>query len=529
MSRAHWTLTSALLGALVLALYGRVLGYPLLYDDVSLIATNTALASLGTLPEALSKDLFHFADGVRPSPYWRPVVTLSYYLDQALGGGDPGAFHFTNLVALLAATLGLCGLLARRGLGFPGVLVLGALFLAHPLQVEGAANVAGRTDLLCAALGLWSLQVRRPWLAGGLVLAACGAKEIGVVLPLVAWLLDPEDRRWRWQAAAVGSFLVLRMVVLSGLAIAAEDGAGPSASSLTGAGARAMFWLGRIVWPLPMGPAADLPLIGGLLAVAGWLSVLVLALVSLRHDRPQGAITALVLVPLLLVSGLAQSLPRYGDTLTVLPYAGVVWGLGHLLAKAPRSWLFGPGLLAVVLAALTVQRVPAWSSAEVLWETAHARSPNDRVVALNLARVLVDTQPRTAIAVSDPNTWPEGSRQHREAATIAARAHLALGQEHAGLAWLNQSVADDPEASWANGTACVLLASRGSSAAGGICELALRTLPEDPDVLNATGLASLRAGGPQAALPWFTKAAELAPDRAEFSANRDRAAAASAP
>lgn len=526
MSPERWALTAGLLGALVLALYGQVLGYPFVYDDVSLIGTNAALSDLSTLWVALTHDLFHFADGVRPSPYWRPLVTLSYYVDQALGGGAPAAFHGTNLLALGAAALGLFGLLSRAGLGWGPAVLLAALFLVHPLQVEGAANVAGRTDLFCAACGLWALQVRRPWLAAVLVLLACGAKEIAVVLPLVAWLLDRDDPRWRGQAMAVGVFLALRAAALSGVAVAAADVAGPTTASLAGTGSRVLFWLGRLLWPTPMGPAADLMAATGLAAAAGWLAVSVLALAAWRQGRGVRAASALVLLPLLLVSGLVQAAPRYGDTLTILPWAGVVWLVGLLFVRTSQAVLVAPALAAVVLAGLSHERLPDWASSEGLWEAAHARAPDDRVVTLNLARSLVESRPRTALAVSDPALWPKGSRQRREAATVAARAHLNLGEEDAALDWLSQAVADDPEADWANGTACVLLAARGSRAAGEVCNLAVASLPNDADVQNAMGIAVIRTGGPAGALPWFIRAAELAPDRPEFAANRDRAAQA---
>ena len=109
---------------------------------------------------------------------------------------------------------------------------------------------------------------------------------------------------------------------------------------------------------------------------------------------------------------------------------------------------------------------------------------------------------------------------------LGARALLAFGREDEALPWLSRAVADDPEAAWANGRPCVLLAARGSRAAGPVCELAVQFLADDPDVLNAMGISRVGLGGPAEALPWFTRAAKLAPDRPEFVANRDRARAA---
>ena len=120
------------------------MGFGFVVDDHALIANNAALSDWSTLPAALGHDLFHHSD-LRASPYWRPLVTLTYYIDQAIGGGEPWAFHLSNLLFVLALGLGL----RRLQSGWSGV-ALAAVVLAHPLQVEGAVCIASRTDVLCA-------------------------------------------------------------------------------------------------------------------------------------------------------------------------------------------------------------------------------------------------------------------------------------------------------------------------------------------------------------------------------------------
>ena len=155
------------LGFLVGILYGRAVGYGFVYDDRALVELNPSLSDWSTLPEALAHDLFHFAPQVRTSTYWRPVVSLSYYVDHALGGGSAWMFHLTNLLALWSAALGLCVFVGRAGASTLLSGALAVLFLVHPIQVEGAANVAARTDLFCAAFGIWAMtcraQARMSW------------------------------------------------------------------------------------------------------------------------------------------------------------------------------------------------------------------------------------------------------------------------------------------------------------------------------------------------------------------------------
>ncbi|MEY3213481.1 MAG: hypothetical protein RIT28_3962, partial [Pseudomonadota bacterium] len=255
----------------VLALYGRALGYGFVYDDVVLIAENPALADLATLPEALTHELFHFADGRRATPYWRPTVTLSYYVDHLLGGGAPWVFHLTNLLSLSAMGLGLWRLVATR-VGEAAAWAVTLLFLAHPLQVEGAVNVAGRTDLLCGAALIWTVQARGALGVGLGTLIGCGAKELGALAPALVALLGAPGA-WRASAAVVALWLGARGVVLSGEVI---EAAGPTARSVGEAGARAAWLLTRALAPTALAPGLTLPRVGVGQAIVGWIAVVAL-------------------------------------------------------------------------------------------------------------------------------------------------------------------------------------------------------------------------------------------------------------
>jgi tetratricopeptide (TPR) repeat protein len=328
------------------------------------------------------------------------------------------------------------------------------------------------------------------------------------------------------QAVAVLVFLAARFVVVRGLALLPDDQAGATMESILGTGARVGFWLWRVVFPVPMGPAADLVPAQGLEAWVAWTGLAAAIFFVAKQESFQRAGLALCLLPLMMVSGLLQSAPRYGDTLTILPLAGLLLALGAAVKRPPASVTFAICMVAGGLAWMSTERLPEWSSAQTLWESAYARSPQDRVLALSVARARLASNPQSALDALDPSVWPSGSRQRREASAVAARACLALGREDEAVVWLGQAVADDPEAAWANAMACVLLAARGSRTAGGICELAVRSSPQDPDVLNAMGITRIGLGGASEALPWFVQAAELAPNRLVFQANRDRAAAA---
>ncbi len=71
-------------------------GLRLCQDDRLLVEGSRLLPEVGTLKQALLRDLFWLAEGkARVSPYWRPLVSASYYLDHAVGA-NPGPFTCTT-------------------------------------------------------------------------------------------------------------------------------------------------------------------------------------------------------------------------------------------------------------------------------------------------------------------------------------------------------------------------------------------------------------------------------------------------
>ena len=142
------------------------------------------------------------------NPIYRPLTSLTYALNHAVGGLDPAGYHLLNV--LLHA---LCAVLVLRLGRVLGATLLAAtaaalLFAVHPVHVEVVANVAGRKDALATALIIATLLAHRMALARGgwrlaLPVLAFGAallsKETGAVaLGIVAaWDLLLEPAAWR--------------------------------------------------------------------------------------------------------------------------------------------------------------------------------------------------------------------------------------------------------------------------------------------------------------------------------------------
>lgn len=500
-----------------------------------LLDGSARLADLGALPSALLHDLFWLADGeVRPSPYWRPMVVLSYYLDQAVGGGAPWAFHLTNLVLL--TVLGAWSATRMDGAGRRLAVLL--LVVGHPMQSEVALNVTARTDLMAALFG--SFAVASAALPGAMWTAfALGSKEVAVVVPLLAALQaraegDRRPARWAPHLVVLGIWTALRAVLVSGWGLHPEDRGLPDLQSVLMAPSRVLFYLGRLLWPADpvaarMPPEPDVALL-----VLGWGVLALAALYGLRglggvqRDRPGAralsAATATVVLPLLPVSGLLASPVRYAEGYLCWPIVGMARGLAGVLP--PVATL----ALALPCMALSALRVPDWRDEVTLWTAARAAYPDDPLVAGKYGRALREHDPDEAFrALVQALGGETDARRRREIHAHVAQIHLDQGRWREAVPHLRASaLPDDVELSWPLLARCQVEAGERlppdpmAPPLVEVCAEALRRYPEDPDLWNAVGVDAVHRKDLDAAEAAFRRAMALAPERADLRANLER-------
>jgi tetratricopeptide (TPR) repeat protein len=198
------------------AVFAPTLRFGFVYDDATQILKNPWIWDVGYLGDLLTRSVWSFRD-MRPSNYYRPVQTLLYFIDAQLFGRHPFGFHLTNVVMHSAVAVA-CLLLLRRITTPLRALFAALLFAVHPAHVESVAWIAGSTDVNCAFLVLLTLlawrraaevsgwaAVRRHVAAGVLFLLALLAKEIAVVIPVLAFLLPPDAAPGANGAAPGGS------------------------------------------------------------------------------------------------------------------------------------------------------------------------------------------------------------------------------------------------------------------------------------------------------------------------------------
>ncbi len=288
----------------VLGVYGQVLGFEFIeYDDTGYVTRNIEVQ------RGLSWEGLRWAFTTDSLSNWHPITWLSHQLDVTLFGLNPSGHHAMSLLLHLVNVLLLFGLLR----GLTGAVwrsaAAAAIFALHPLQVESAAWIAERKNLLstlfwllaCSSYGRYALSGRRTPYALAIVWMGVGlmCKPTLVTLPFVLLLLDywPLSRTSRGTtlyakasliaekvpmfALAAASCVVTLMVQKHGGAMSAGD-AIPLVDRLANALVAYGLYLWRLVWPFSLGvyyPHPNFPESGGVPLSAVQIATAALALI----------------------------------------------------------------------------------------------------------------------------------------------------------------------------------------------------------------------------------------------------------
>lgn len=215
--RTEWVAVALLLGVMTFA-YRGVVHNGFVLDDFNILVNNRSLDSFSGVLARLS---------------YRPVLMASYALERMLWGDSAAGHHLGNLL-VHGAVVVLTAVLARRlGHDHVAAVVAAAIVALHPINSEAVNYIAARSSTLMTVgilVAVWCYDhawrgtnraARAGWLAGSVVaaLAAIGAKEAGVVLPLliICWdrAVDP-TRPWRTTLSRSGllwSVIVLLLAI----------------------------------------------------------------------------------------------------------------------------------------------------------------------------------------------------------------------------------------------------------------------------------------------------------------------------
>jgi tetratricopeptide (TPR) repeat protein len=411
-------LAAATLAGLTLVVFSPALGCGFVnFDDYTYVSCNPNVTG-GLTPAGV-----RWAFTTTRAANWHPLTWLSLQLDASLFGNSAPAFHFTN-VLLHAANAALLFLALRALTGaYWRSAAAALLFAVHPLRVESVAWVAERKDVLSVFFGLLALwayagYARRPSAVRYLAVASALAlsllcKPMLVTFPFLLLVLDwwplARARSVReWGRRAIEKIPLVLLVALSSAATYwAQNREGavqklddfPPSARVANAVVSYGVYLTKTAWPA--GLAAYYPHAGTAwrvshVAAAGLvLAALTAGAVLLRRRAPYllaGWLWYLgTLVP---VIGIVQvGNQAMADRYSYFPQIGVLvalcWGAAELAGARGRSAaLSAAGVVAVVLAVLTVRQIGVWSDSPSLWRHALAVTGESVTVASNLAETL---------------------------------------------------------------------------------------------------------------------------------------------
>jgi tetratricopeptide (TPR) repeat protein len=426
----------ALLSAAALIVYGPSLHSPLVFDDEAAITQNPSIVRLWPF----------VGDAAHPGPLnppkemptsGRPLVNLTLAINYQIGGLDPFGYHVFNLIVhVLTATL-LMLTIARilrleffqhrfDAAVFPLSLIIGLLWLLHPLQTEAVQYVTQRTEMMMAmfylatvyaSLRYWQNDSHRwAWLSVAFLacLAGTGCKEVIATAPLMVLLLQrafisgtfTKSLRTSWPLY-VALILSWGMLLWLNLHNPRSHSAGfhvaglrPSAWWLTQTKVFLMY-LKLTIWPWPLSIHYATSLLHSI--VDAWPFVLatgaiVIVVIILLWKRNAigfagawvlGLLAPTAIVPLL--NEVAQERRMY------LPLAAIVSicvaGAYVLLRKSTRhaiATVAAAGLcIAVIFSVISAARLNAYRDVINLWQDTIARNPNDAFAQFNAGSYLI--------------------------------------------------------------------------------------------------------------------------------------------
>ncbi len=415
--RGRWGATIAI-ALLAAAAYANTLGNGFVWDDNTIVLGDPAIHSLANAPSFFQRGYWGEADP--EYKLYRPVTTLSFAVDWAIGGGSPFPFHLTNLLLHVVATLLAFRLMLELSLAgpacwadLPWAFLGAALFAVHPVHTDAVDSIVQRAEVLAAigVLGGFLAALHGRWVLLALAFAVgLFSKENAGVLPLLlaAWaLLGPRDQqagsartsklalpgRPRWPAYVVCAIVIAGYAYARWKALGAVTethaafGDAPLRARLLTMTAVFADYVRLILVPWPLcadfavnvNPAVRVSRLSDPRFLAGAMAAIALSFFWLGQAlrrRPAafwGAWAAIALVP---VSNLLVPIGAIeAERFLYLPSVGAFAGLASLLVRIrTRGVAF---VVIALLASLTVIRNPVWKTHESLLDARMDDAPQN--------------------------------------------------------------------------------------------------------------------------------------------------------
>jgi tetratricopeptide (TPR) repeat protein len=458
----------AVLVAVTVALYANTLLNGFTIDDGFTYADNPFAHNLANVIHLF--DARYFA-GSNEATY-RPLCTLTYFLDAALWGNWSGGPHLTNL-ALVASMVAALFAMFRALTGSQRAAFLGAaLFALHPVHAEAVNNISFREDLLaCLLLPLSWLAYHRATrsrarlflpLAWTSYLLAALSKELALVFPVLVLLLEaaPAARQWRhprvravYLAGLILCTIVFLLIRFRWMQFAAEGAQTRLGGSLAGTLAADVKIQARYVllFLLPWRLQALYPASAYTpdLDAAFFLSLSLLsgvgaAVLIFRRSRCLLIGAGWWIVAMGPVANLYPIYNPMAERYVLWPSVGACLWAGCALETAlqsrrRRAVLAACLAAAAAMAAIVIHRNTAWRDDTTLWQTTARTLPDNPLVLANLATAAYARQDYTGTIALAEAALANAHREPRSMSPVPS--HIALGSAWYALGSVERAAA----------------------------------------------------------------------------------------
>lgn len=352
--------------------------------------------------------------------YYRPIVELSFYIDNWLWGMEPVTMHLENILLHCVNSL-LVYFLARKILfSYDNAsstipLVVALLFALHPVNVEAVAWIAGRTDPLLTSFILsscyfWVGWIDKPtWrnIAASLLLfvAALLTKESALGFGAVALLLalfwpGTATKKQRLMAVVILVLFCVALIIFSLLFRSSTSGLNLFISGSDFQLLQVMwsalialgFYIKKMFFPLPLNFA-----ITTVHPIYGFLGVVIFPalLLVFRRSRLSGVLllsAVLLILPAILIAVKQIAWTPFAERYLYLSTAFLVLSLAGICANLQKCSAALKSAYIIVICVFLLacfQRSLLWNDTQAFFEDAVAKSPEFGSVYYSLGGVLI--------------------------------------------------------------------------------------------------------------------------------------------
>ena len=519
-------------------------------DDIIIMSNMKFLSNTSNIPEAFNRDAFLNPVG---QEFYRPLQTVSYMIDTALGMQKPNPYHLTNLIIHCLTCFAIFSLFVRlkmkRYLAFSFTLI----FAAHPLLTIAVAWLPARGDILLALFAILSMLHFIKYIETKKVLPlviclltfllAAFSKETGLMIPVICviyYLLNkPADEKYfstKLDFIVLAGWLVIGLVWLN-----FRNHAIPATLDPNRVGIEAFLSNLRTIpelfakFLIPF-YAPPIPLYTNLWTIAGMVLIFLLIVVLFvkRQLDLRLVIFGMIWFMFFLLPTMAyrhhiaDTSYSYLNHRAYLPAVGLFIILAQII---PVKWnekrgfylMLGGWATAAVFMVFSVIQTKIYTDPETFYTAAMKMNPNSAFIYNNRGKFYASRN-KIDLAMEDFNKALSLNPDYADALSNRGYGRNNRGDYLGALEDLEKSVAIKPDfaAGWNNlGIAKYNL--KDTVAALECFEKSLSIFPDYLEAVSNHGLLKLQVHEYEVAIKDYTKAISINPNNPVFYFNRANA------